>query len=125
MKRDIKSVPDIIVPDMINLCKEDECISDKNNAGLKDAEKVELEVKNSIVVVPIDEDFTEKRHSIYQRNRTDKKLLSDSLSKFKLDTWEEPMNGYRKDPSTFFGDTILEEGNISRRKISRMRKSWV
>ena len=49
-------------------------------------------------------------------------MLSDALSKFKLDTWEEPMNWYRKDPSAFFGDTILEEGNISRKKITIMRR---
>ena len=66
MKQDIISVPDIIEPDIINLAEDDECISDNDNEGLKEEAKVELEGNNSIVVVPIDEDFTEKRHSIYQ-----------------------------------------------------------
>ena len=120
MKQDIISVPDIIEPDIINLAEDDECI--KDNEGLKNEAKVEQEGNNSIAAVPIDEEVTEKKHPIYQGNRTDKKLLSNALSKFKLDTWEEPMNWYRKDPSTFFGDTILEEGNIRSRKISVMRK---
>ena len=118
LTQDITSKPDIIEPDTINLAEEE----DKDNEGLKKEANVEQEGNNSTVAVPIDEEVTEKRHPIYQGKRTDKKLLSDALSKFKLDTWEEPMNWYRKDPFEFFGDTILEQGNINRRKISVMKK---
>ena len=55
MKRDIESVPA-----SINLYEEDECISDKDNVGLKKAEKFKPEDKKSIVAVPIDEEGTEK-----------------------------------------------------------------